>query len=515
MKAGKDELDELFGPDDDDMSVEPEAPAPPADQEEIDELFGGASDDEDEQPKASNSVSDEDEDGPAIRSSSRKDIKDVFGDSDDDAEPEDEQAPNEPVPSQMEHRDSKLDQILGRSGVVEDARVAQQTVSLVLPASDKIQPTDRAIFLRTPNFVKLQTQAFDKYAYNAKSERQQFDGAQAVIRWKVAEDGQLVSNARLLKWSDGSCQLVVGDSVFKAMVLPTDNCYVYESVTVLDGLGDQSSVCFECLGPVPSRMTVQPSSLDSETHTRMSLQISERHRKEKRITVQDYEKLKMNPEKALHLLARQEEDAMRKARKLRMQQQEMSAGQRMTSAYNMKRPSMSAEYLDDFDEDEDGGDRVDYAAPVRKAVKKKAPRDDEEDDDEDEEEEEAEDGEMDDFIVDDEGDGEDEGEGESLGSKDTSGEEEDDDEGEDDEEGDEADEEVEQRPKAPKQKKEHKEKKVKKSKKDKKDKKDKARLASVAMAEPADNDDEEEEEAALVTRKKARNIFVESDEDDA
>lgn len=49
----------------------------------------------------------------------------------------------------------------------------------------------------------------------------------------------------------------------------------------VDGEAAQGS-CLECIGAVPSRMVVQPSSLDSETHTIMSVQISERHRKEKR-----------------------------------------------------------------------------------------------------------------------------------------------------------------------------------------------------------------------------------------
>lgn len=40
--------------------------------------------------------------------------------------------------------------------------------------------------------------------------------------------------------------------------------------------------CMECNGTIQARMTIQPSSLDSEIHARMSLMISEKFKKEKK-----------------------------------------------------------------------------------------------------------------------------------------------------------------------------------------------------------------------------------------
>ena len=44
----------------------------------------------------------------------------------------------------------------------------------------------------------------------------------------------------------------------------------------------RSTTCMECNGSIQARMMLQPSSLDSEIHARMSLQIAEKFKKEKK-----------------------------------------------------------------------------------------------------------------------------------------------------------------------------------------------------------------------------------------
>ena len=41
-----------------------------------------------------------------------------------------------------------------------------------------------------------------------------------------------------------------------------------------------NDTCLECVGGVPQRLVLQPMSLDSESHARMSMKISEKHKKE-------------------------------------------------------------------------------------------------------------------------------------------------------------------------------------------------------------------------------------------
>ena len=65
----------------------------------------------------------------------------------------------------------------------------------------------------------------------------------------------------------------------------TPPSYVYETkatreVKAGNPDADNSSSCLECLGAIAQRLVLQPTSLDSESHARMSLKISEKHKKE-------------------------------------------------------------------------------------------------------------------------------------------------------------------------------------------------------------------------------------------
>lgn len=48
---------------------------------------------------------------------------------------------------------------------------------------------------------------------------------------------------------------------------------------LLEGAENNNNV-LECIGGIQQRLVLQPTSLDSESHARMSLKISEKHKKE-------------------------------------------------------------------------------------------------------------------------------------------------------------------------------------------------------------------------------------------
>lgn len=54
------------------------------------------------------------------------------------------------------------------------------------------------------------------------------------------------------------------------------------SETVSDQTPAAVSDCLECVGTISQRYMLQPSSLDSEIHARMSMKISERSKKDRR-----------------------------------------------------------------------------------------------------------------------------------------------------------------------------------------------------------------------------------------
>lgn len=192
-----------------------------AKQDELNELLGG-SDDEGE---------DNNDNG--------NELNDLLGNSDDDSV-QDENANErntDTLSGQEESRSNELDQILGKADVklsFKDTRTKTKS-KVVLPVTYKVPASNQSVFVRTPNFIKIQTEAYDEALYDDKNERQLFDGSTAVVRWriKVDERGEPVldtrgkpvmeSNARMIQWSDGSVQLVVGDAVFQCKNVDVDN----------------------------------------------------------------------------------------------------------------------------------------------------------------------------------------------------------------------------------------------------------------------------------------------------
>lgn len=223
---------------------------------EINQLLGDSSDDDDEVnvPLDDNqelSAGEVDE-LPEGHNSNKDELHDLLGDSDDDGDGAtitrdsydstsgkiliDEQPLIATIRSVND-----LDDILGARDADEVTKSPTKDTKdrsmskMVLPYTYKSKAGDSSIFVRTPNFIKIQSAEYSRLSYNPDQERQFFDGATAVIRWRLKRDadGEVVcdadgipvkeSNARMVEWSDGSMQLVVGDAVFQCKGLSLDN----------------------------------------------------------------------------------------------------------------------------------------------------------------------------------------------------------------------------------------------------------------------------------------------------
>jgi RNA polymerase-associated protein LEO1 len=166
---------------------------------------------------------------------SNNEIADLLGDSDDDedvAQPsKDNQRTMDEYYSKSDNTESRaddLEQILGKVEVRVGKEAKTKTQSkIAMHPTFKVPPQHSTLFVRTPNFIKIQPTEYDEPLYEADSERQLFDGSTAVVRWRTKRDsnggimldadGKPIreSNARMLRWSDGTMQLVVGDAVFQ------------------------------------------------------------------------------------------------------------------------------------------------------------------------------------------------------------------------------------------------------------------------------------------------------------
>lgn len=464
----------------------------------------------------------------------KSELTNLLGDSDSDEDGVAEEKVEEGVEAELEeneHKDNVLDQILGKSIKKEKEEVKVRTSSTIeMRDSFRVQDSQKSYFVRTPNFVKIQTVPYSSDAYNMEHEKYLYDGATAIVRHREKSDAsglngngdgglQMESNTRLVKWDDGSYQMVVGKAVFNAKLVKADNFYVYEQQKLMATSDEQTQkekTVWECIGDTEGRLILQPSSLQSETHTRMSIHFASKYQKETKMVLQDYTELVEKPEKRLHQLAKEEDDLLRKEMKART-----SIGDGRRSSYGMfgsqtRRPSMSQDYLNDNDEaqydfyDEPAEKNVQKAQKTKETKKKerkeksKPSRLEEEEDEEEDEEEEDEDEE--------EADEEEEEEDEDV---------------EEDDDGDEDDEDDENNEKDKKRKKKDdrdKEKPKKKSKKEKKEK-DKKKRKDRVIDDSADEEDEdvgvrggsqdnEEDKPTIAQKATVRDDTNEMDEDE-
>jgi len=193
------------------------------------------------------------------------------------------------------------------------------------------QPTNETTSLhitKLPNLVGIQTQAFDPDQYSTVQEEEEFDAAvHNLMRWRYRTNKNnnntnnnastdnnhdtRESNTRLVEWEDGSWTLHIGKEVFPMDSLVTTtpdhfagiNGYLYLSQTASTSTGATSkatdpttTTMLECLGPMTSRWTIRPTSLQSEAHQALTLAVRQKTIKKARIanyvTQHDPEQLK-------------------------------------------------------------------------------------------------------------------------------------------------------------------------------------------------------------------------------
>jgi RNA polymerase-associated protein LEO1 len=206
-------------------------------------LFG--SDDEDDVKKIAKNASEAEEGdiqaNKGIKESADKDDDNLFGSDADDSGSEGahsddqrkkdhrertggngESAGDSPMHSQGT---DTLDEILGYAEKSAQSKMRSSS-NLCLKTPHNFSGTT-AYYLRTPNFIKINALPFTRETHNVQSEKVKFGKATSVIRWRYRQDnaGNIVrdssgqplkqSNARLVKWSDGTYQCIVGNEVFK------------------------------------------------------------------------------------------------------------------------------------------------------------------------------------------------------------------------------------------------------------------------------------------------------------
>lgn len=140
-------------------------------------------------------------------------------------------------------------------------------------------------FVILPNFLSVETRPFDPATYEDEIDEEEAldeEGRQRVklkvsntIRWKefVDQDGKIKkeSNSRVVKWSDGSMSLHLGNEIFDVYKQPLQGDHNH--LFVRQGTGLQGQTVFR------TKLTFRPHSTESFTHKKMTMSLADRMQK--------------------------------------------------------------------------------------------------------------------------------------------------------------------------------------------------------------------------------------------
>ena len=140
-------------------------------------------------------------------------------------------------------------------------------------------------FVKLPNFLSVDTRPFDTETYEDEIDEEETldeEGRQRLklkvgntIRWRkyIDDKGETVqdSNARFVKWSDGSLSLHLGSEIFDVYKQPLQNDHNH--LFIRQGTGLQGQAVFR------TKLTFRPHSTDSFTHKKMTMSLADRSSK--------------------------------------------------------------------------------------------------------------------------------------------------------------------------------------------------------------------------------------------
>uniref|UniRef100_A0A8R1EVA1 RNA polymerase-associated protein LEO1 n=1 Tax=Caenorhabditis japonica TaxID=281687 RepID=A0A8R1EVA1_CAEJA len=104
------------------------------------------------------------------------------------------------------------------------------------------------------------------------------------LRWRIRKDesGREVreSNAKIVKWDDGTMSLYLGNEIFEVTLMELNKNNLPHLYVQQPGLMSAQSV-------MTHRMTFRPHSTDSQTHRKVTLNMADRSRKSGQVKVMD------------------------------------------------------------------------------------------------------------------------------------------------------------------------------------------------------------------------------------
>jgi len=173
-------------------------------------------------------------------------------------------------------------------------------------------------FVKLPNFLSVESRPFDAETYEDEMDedqnQQDEEGrtrlklkVENTIRWRQGFDkeGNAIkeSNARIVKWSDGSFSLHLGSEIFDVHKQPLQSDFNH--LFIRQGTGLQGQAVFK------TKLSFRPHSTDSQTHKKMTLSMADRSSKSNQIKV--ISQVGVDPEANRWERMKKEEQGLREA----------------------------------------------------------------------------------------------------------------------------------------------------------------------------------------------------------
>lgn len=294
-------------------------------KDDIEDIFGKISDDEE---------------GLSKRTSAAKGENDVQESDREEQEAGSQQEEEERVHDIFQQFDEEEEQV----------PEAETRIDITIPKIS-VDLGKESHFVKLPNFLSVDTHPYDPSWYEDEIDEDEIcdDEGRArmklkvenTIRWRnvTDKDGHMSkeSNARIVKWSDGSMSLHLGSEIFdihRQQLLSGDNNHLY----VRQGTGLQGQTVFK------TKLTFRPHSTDSFTHKKMTLSLADRSQKTQKIRV--LPTVGYDPEANRTDRIKKEED------KLRASLRRENKARRVRERVNVRGPTAS--YLEPDMEDDEG-----------------------------------------------------------------------------------------------------------------------------------------------------------------
>jgi len=221
-------------------------------------------------------------------------------------------------------------------------------------------PERSAHFARFPALLGVATEEFSEDVFDGDAEERRFKFPHNIIRWGFVRDNRggiardpsgrplRRSNARMVKWSDGSWTLVVGAEAESFQVdekrAKLNYLYATQNPVAAENEDPVPGTLLECQGELHSRFTPRPMSLSSEAHRAHTIEVKRRTIKTSKI--REYV-TQVDPEAEKNQRIRNKEDLNRSVG---------GAPRNTPSRRGVNRrpaPGMNSRYLDDGNYSED------------------------------------------------------------------------------------------------------------------------------------------------------------------